>query len=563
MRQNIYIKESRRRRKSVNLAQLFFFSLLLSFFLLIVFLWVSEGRDFTSAVSYVIGRKDYVIYDSFTVSFDETVPEEYKSSAISSLEELEFNGKKRFKIQENGGDIQISREEKKKSQNIFSKDLIPVGHMYSLLDEVKKDALAEYSLFVINSSHKEYLQEDYDIQVSILKSYEDLISKLAESDKNIGLVSFSELDYRVKILEVDGKYYLDNTDGSVQIRFYALLSRKVDDFIISVLAKNIDGGDSGWEKEKLSKVNMSGVVAISRALASKIDKSGDYGYPAKEIGAFLADANLTHISNEVSFVPGCTTYTGMRFCSRPEYIKVLEDSGVDIVELTGNHNNDFGSQYSKESIELYKSLGMRYFGGGLNEEDASKILYEEVNGTTIAFVGYNYYDTIYRSLALAGSDRSGANSYSEEKMKKDINTAKETADIVILTFQFQECYSYPDSDVIYPICYQPLSNPDQRGVFRKAIDLGADIVVGTQAHQPQTYELYGDGVIFYGLGNLYFDQSMWIGTRQGIVLSHYFYKGKHIQTRVVPIYMDKDLIPRLATEEQGSLLMRLLKEARD
>ena len=89
------------------------------------------------------------------------------------------------------------------------------------------------------------------------------------------------------------------------------------------------------------------------------------------------------------------------------------------------------------------------------------------------------------------------------------------------------------------------------------------IVVGTQAHQPQTYELYGDGVIFYGLGNLYFDQYIWIGTRQGLVLTHYFYEGKHIQTKVVPIYMDKDFVVRLATPEQGALLLKLLKEARD
>jgi poly-gamma-glutamate synthesis protein (capsule biosynthesis protein) len=308
---------------------------------------------------------------------------------------------------------------------------------------------------------------------------------------------------------------------------------------------------------------MGGVVAIARSLAARMDEVGDYGYPAKEIGSFLADADLTHVSNEVSFVDGCVAYSGMRFCSKPEYIETLEKSGVDIVELTGNHNNDFGSEYNKNTIETYTSLGMRYFGGGLNSEDASKVLYEEVNGSTIAFVGYNYYDTMLGTLALAGTERAGANSYSVEKLRGDIAEAKEKADVVIVTFQFQECWSYPATDVIYPPCYRPVAVPDQEGVFKQAIDFGADIVVGTQAHQPQTYELYGEGVIFYGLGNLYFDQINWIGTRQGLVLSHYFYDGQYIQTKMTPILMNNDFIPEIADEEESKLLMELLKDARN
>ena len=163
------------------------------------------------------------------------------------------------------------------------------------------------------------------------------------------------------------------------------------DYIITVISKNIDLGDSSWDRDKLVKINMAGVVAMSRGLALLTDRSGDYGYAARNIGEFLADADLTHISNEASFVPGCNVYSGMVFCSRPEYMEVLQLSGVDIVELTGNHNNDFGAQYSAASIQMYEEAGMRYFGGGLNNEDASEILYENVNNSTIAFLGYNYY----------------------------------------------------------------------------------------------------------------------------------------------------------------------------
>jgi poly-gamma-glutamate synthesis protein (capsule biosynthesis protein) len=411
----------------------------------------------------------------------------------------------------------------------------------------------------------EFLREDYGVEAEVLDSYDDLVATLAESDGNLGLVEFEDLDFNVKILKLDSDYYLENKEASLSIDFYVKVKENIEDFIISILSKNsgIGMGKEDWNEDRLVKINMAGVVAITRGLALKMDNLGDYGYPANEIGPFLADADLTHVSNEVSFVPGCESYSGLRFCSRPEYMKVLEDSGVDIVELTGNHNNDFGSKYSTETIEMYKDVGMRYFGGGLETEDASTILYEEVNGSTVGFIGYNYYDTIYPSTALAAGDRSGANSYSEEKMEVNIKEARDNADVVIVTFQFQECWSYPPVDIVYPLCYKPLSSPDQKGVFRKAVDFGADIVIGSQAHQPQTYELYGDGVIFYGLGNLFFDQINWIGTRQGLVLSHYIYEGKLIQSRVTPIYMDNDLIPRLATQEQGDLLLELLRDARE
>jgi len=563
MHQSFDLKDEKTKREKLSVKKVALISIPLSLVLTFFFFLFTKGDYLIPNLSYVLGKKDYVKYDTFSLSFDENIPEMYKTGAISNLEKLEFQGKKRFEIVQEDADIILSRQAGENSKEIFSKNLIPVAHFYSLVNKIDKENIEDFNLFVLNSLNQEFVREEYKTEVTLLESYDELVSKLQESDTNIGLIEFPDLDFRVKILETDKGYYLDNREACVEIKFYAKLDEKVDDFILSVLSRNIDIGTEGWDAEKLTKVNMGGVVAIARSLAERMDQVGDYAYPAKEIGSFLADADLTHVSNEVSFVEGCAVYSGMRFCSKPEYIETLTKSGVDIVELTGNHNNDFGSEYNKNTIKTYTSLGMRYFGGGLDGEDASKILYEEVNGSTIAFVGYNYYDTILGTLALAGTERAGANSYSEEKLKRDISEAREKADVVIVTFQFQECWSYPDTDVIYPPCYRPVAVPDQEGVFKQAIDFGADIVVGTQAHQPQTYELYGDGVIFYGLGNLYFDQINWIGTRQGLILSHYFYDGRYIQTKMTPILLGGDFIPRLANEEQSGLLMELLKEARN
>jgi len=560
---NISVSEQRMRREKKKIKIPFLWVFIVSILLNFIALYFLERGDFISALDYVFfTKKKIYIYNTYSVHLDDSIPQEFKDIVTSELEDMEFNGKKRFKFVEKDADITISKEKEDGMDDIFTKDYIPVGHLYSLTENITRDEFEQKDWYMIDGKYEKYIEEEYGIEISLLDSYSSLLEKMKEDDNNVGLVGLKDLDYQSKILSVDEKYYLDDEEGALPIHFYGKLKNGVDSFIVSVLKNNIDIDGGVFDRGKLSKVNMSGVVAISRGLASKIDKSGNLMYQAGEIADFLADADLTHVSNEVSFMDGCTVYSGMRFCSRPEYLEILKKSGVDIVELTGNHNNDFGSDNSKKSIEMYVDAGMRYFGGGLNTEDASKILYEEVKGTKIAFIGYNWYDTMYGSLALAGANRSGANSYSDEKLQNDIQEAKKNADIVIVDFQFQECYCYPDSDMVYPICYKPLSSPDQKGMFKKAIDLGANIVIGTQAHQPQTYELYKDGVIFYGLGNLFFDQNIWIGTRQGLVLTHYFYDGKYIQTKIVPIYMDNNLVVRLATEEQGDLLLKLLKNAR-
>ncbi|HPQ79562.1 MAG TPA: CapA family protein [Candidatus Dojkabacteria bacterium] len=537
--------------------------ILLAFLFSTIFLFLENKHLFIHSVENLFRfGKSAVIYDTYSISFNDDVPEEFVNSMKSNLSKLVFEGKPRFEFDKKNADIVVGMQQGDGSKEVFSKDFIPVGHFYSLLTNISLDQLKSKKVFMLDSETEKFLEKKLGIEITVVGEGKDaLVEKLKESDENIALFSFEDLDPRVKIIPLDNKYYLDDKEGSVKFSFYSSVEPK-DEFILSVIARNM--GNASFDEDFLSKVNMGGVVAIARNLAFKMEEVKDYAYPAKEIGDFLADADLTHVSNEVSFVPGCMPTRSMAFCSNPNYIESLKKSGVDIVELTGNHNNDYGAKYSASTIETFKELGWDYFGGGLNEEDAKKILYKEVNGTKLAFIGYNYYDSIHNNIGpLARDGISGANSYSESKLKEDIAEAKKNADVVITTFQFQECYAYPDGDVIYPICYQPLSVPDQRGTFKKAIDLGADIVVGTQAHQPQTYELYGDGVIFYGLGNLFFDQYIWIGTRQGLVLTHYFYDGKYIQTKVVPIYMDKDFVVRLATEEQGALLLKLLKQARD
>ena len=132
---------------------------------------------------------------------------------------------------------------------------------------------------------------------------------------------------------------------------------------------------------------------------------------------------------------------------------------------------------------------------------------------------------------------------------------------MIVDVQYYECSAYA-SEYEDPICDYADSAPgDQIGFFRHLIDLGADVVVGTSAHQPQTYELYGDGVIYYGLGNLFFDQYRWPGTTRSLILVHHFYKNRLLQTEVLPTVYDADFQTQLMDDETRAwYLTRLVSE---
>jgi poly-gamma-glutamate synthesis protein (capsule biosynthesis protein) len=133
---------------------------------------------------------------------------------------------------------------------------------------------------------------------------------------------------------------------------------------------------------------------------------------------------------------------------------------------------------------------------------------------------------------------------------------------VIVDVQYYECSAYASEYEDETCDYANSAAGDQVGFFRHLIDLGADIVVGTSAHQPQTYELYGNGEIYYGLGNLFFDQVWWPGTTRSLALEHYFYNNKLVQTRVAPTIYDNSMQTRLMDEESSKWFLTRLKNKR-
>ena len=428
---------------------------------------------------------------------------------------------------------------------------VPVTHVYSPTQQTTKLELATGVVSIwheIDSAARTALAETLGLDASTLKPLNSL-EELKQDE--IVIIPVSLMTKDIKLLTFEGTYYLDNFSGGAifrQVTFSGDSAQEFSDLSLNTLPT----------KETTLKINQTGVTALTRVMMKKLNTVGDPLYFSEKIGDFLADADITHVSNEVSFKEGCG-FSNTLFCSDPRFIETLKDSGVDLVEITGNHNNDVGNQFNTDTINQYRALGWSVVGGGLNTEDARKFFVTDQKESKVAILAYNYPDSP-NGGAIAKESSAGANSFDFEKIKADIDSAKLQANFVIVDVQYWECYSYPDGYVEFPQCDSPIG--EQEAVFKRIVDLGADMVVGSSAHQPQTYEIYNGKPIYYGLGNLYFDQTQWPGTERGIVLTHYFEKGVLLQTKLSPTVYGNALQTELASDTEALYLLGRLNDAR-
>ncbi|NQT66797.1 MAG: CapA family protein [Actinobacteria bacterium] len=451
--------------------------------------------------------------------------------------------------------------------------LVPVVSFFRSFDGISYENIKEFwagnkevlNYISVDGSEPELIltEEVFNVLKKIFGQKENENIKIMSTEElslNIGknnsfsIIPFDNIEKKYKVLNLDEMSVFDK---DLDINNYPLalsvsLGSNNPDFE-SRIAESFSGVSiTNRDTEKLTSVIMTGVTAIVRQVARKIESDGVLS-PGKEIAEVLKDADITHISNELPFVEGCdgTRPRGLVFCSSPEYIELLRYVGTDIIELTGNHMNDYGHEWMNYTLDMYYEEGWPYFGGGRNLEDSYEPATFEIGSNKIAFLGAN---TFGPASNWATEDTPGSariNVWGEVEKEEDmrkfegiIEELKKEGYIVIFTFQYEETYSYTPTEV-------------QIADFRRIIDAGADIVSGSQSHYPMGVEFRGDGFINYGLGNLFFGQQLDIlGNNPGIIAKHIFYKGKHINTILITTMLNDFSQPRRTTPEERIELLK-------
>jgi len=417
----------------------------------------------------------------------------------------------------------------------------------TLLDEVNLDLLqrvwAGHSLGPFDSSpilmtpetlavFEAWWGEAANNRVELLDA-EDLLEAAWADQPSWAIIPFEALEPRWKVLAVEGQsplwkdFHPEEYALSVPI---SLLSESTLPELPTI---------SNRDPNKLTTVITTGVTALVRATAWEMERKG-ITYPAEDIGELLREADLTHVSNEVPFTEDCPppnpAQRTLIFCSDARYIELLEEIGTDIVELTGDHFNDWTEEAMLFTLDMYKERDWPYYGGGANIEEAKESLLLEHNGNLIAFVGCNGKGGSYAS---ADVDYPGAVECDYDFLTEEIARLTDDGYLVIATFQHNEVYTFrPQPGLIRD--------------FGKVAEAGASIVSGSQAHQAHGVEFKDDDtLIMYGLGNLFFDQIVISEeTTQALIARHVFYDGRYLSTELFTTYFVDYAKPRYMTEEE-------------
>ena len=373
----------------------------------------------------------------------------------------------------------------------------------------------------------------------------EIVDRAWQSRPSLAIVPFESLEPRWKVLSVDGISPLQKTFAPESYGLTVHFGLTGDPVDVADVEQAIAWPATNRDASKMTVVLMTGTTALTRATAWKMEMNG-VDYPGLKIGDWLREADITHVSNEVAFTPKCPrpdpTQDSLVFCSPAEDIGLLDQIGVRLVELTGNHILDWGQAALNYTLDQYRQRGWQTFGGGADLAASMKPATFEHNGNKIAFLGCNPAGPP-EDWATATSPGSTPCDY--DTLFSEVAKLKGEGYLIIFTFQWSEYYrSSPP--------------PVQVAGFRRAVDAGAAIVSGSQSHEPMGFEFYSGSFIHYGPGNLFFDQMFSTETRQEFLDRYVIYEGRHISTELLTAYLEDYAQPRPMTlEERGAFLARM------
>ncbi|MBI4927143.1 MAG: CapA family protein, partial [Anaerolineae bacterium] len=216
----------------------------------------------------------------------------------------------------------------------------------------------------------------------------DMLSKAQRSKRTWVLIPFDQLDPAWKVIAIDGDNPLwkefNPSRYPLRLEFGWIGAEQT----LEPLRKANPFPTTNRFPDHLTTVMVTGTTALVRGTGALMELHG-MTYPAGDIGPWLQNADILHISNEIAFAKNCppqSNWDGLAFCSQPRYIELLEEIGTDVVDLTGDHFADWSEQAMRDTLQMYATRGWLVFGGGENLEAGRQPALFEHNGNKIAFL---------------------------------------------------------------------------------------------------------------------------------------------------------------------------------
>lgn len=196
----------------------------------------------------------------------------------------------------------------------------------------------------------------------------------------------------------------------------------------------------------------------------------DYDYPFRNVAEYFRNDDFTIVNLEgvlTESTGGRNTASLFTFRGPTAYTQILTGSSVEAVTLANNHTMDYGKQGYESTTGVLTEAEVAYV------EKNGTALYTTESGLTVGLYAASF------NIDIAG-------------MKKAVaDLRSQGAEIVIAAVHWGNEGQY-----------RPTNQQKQNA--HAMIDAGVDIVYGSHPHVLQPIEEYGDGIIYYSMGNFCF-----------------------------------------------------------
>ena len=235
----------------------------------------------------------------------------------------------------------------------------------------------------------------------------------------------------------------------------------------------------------MSKLNFFGDVFLDKPRLADVPLQGEY--------VFNLESPLTRSVKPV--------WGKINLKSGAVHFKETFGKNPVAVCLANNHIMDYGKEGFLETVRNLQSQGIQYFGAGCLADNCRNPLVLELGGQRIALLGYVCPST---HPIFAAAENFGVSPIDLTAIAKDILRAR-TAGAQRIIVQLH----WGAEDVGLP-------KPADVQLAHRVIELGADLIIGHHAHCIQSFEIFKDKYIFYGLGNALFPNTAMVSySREG------------------------------------------------
>lgn len=241
------------------------------------------------------------------------------------------------------------------------------------------------------------------------------------------------------------------------------------------------------------------IKAVGDLMPGGILSGTDSNFVTDRLREYLGDADIRvgtlecSIGNNPTFCEKKRQHSSAFVYAKEEDLKRIKYLGFDAVSLANNHFFDLGEDGAIHTIELLEQFGIKYFGAGKTLEEAMAPLVYDINGETVAFLGF--CDMHLKHMQFATNISSGVNPMEKNHVIKSIQKAKKQYDYVVVVVHWGKEHTWwPRPHVLR-----------MAKTMRKA---GASLILGDHPHRIQSFQNNGECPIAFSLGNFLFPDRM-------------------------------------------------------